>query len=163
MSDPEMNLGRSELDSQQLESVEELREFIQQSHAMLSAAQTSLALRIALNSGRHPTTRSNYLMTLDDRIGPKPERRWEAEWDTLMSSAWRDKVSLTSRNLLSWISRDGNGAASSSQWRSSGKLVALIRDPSFAQELTTSESPVTSARNSMRSSVEGSSTPRSER
>ena len=62
----------------------ELRTFVHQTSKLLSCAQSSLALRIALDDGHQRTTRTNYLIPLNERIGPEPETRtWETEWDEL--------------------------------------------------------------------------------
>ena len=47
----------------------ELRTFVHQTSKLLSCAQSSLALRIALDDGHQRTTRTNYLIPLNERIG----------------------------------------------------------------------------------------------
>ena len=74
--------------------VEELRDFVHSMHTMLSSAQTSLALRIVLNDEHQRTTRSDYLLTLSERIGPEPmDRTWEDEWDALTQEEFGRGVS----------------------------------------------------------------------
>ena len=128
-------------------AVDELRSFVHDTFSLLSAAQTSLALRIALNSDRLPTTRSAYLVTLEERIGSPPSHAWEAEWPALMQALLDpDEHTKPARNVLSLLGLDANGSPSSSRWRSVAAasdvggergtdLLTLLRDPSHAFEL----------------------------
>ena len=111
-------------------NIDLLREFLHAAQPLVSAAQTSLALRILLASSAQRTTRSDYLLPLSERIGPAPARAWEAEWDDLTRELHGEEERVGQASLTR--------ALSGAQLTSSGSalsLFALLRDPSRAQQL----------------------------
>ena len=139
--------------------VDELRDFVHQTHRALSAAQTSLALRIVLNHERQRTTRSDYLLTLHDRIGPAPNRSWEMEWDAMTrdqyESAAPAAVATTKRrhnSLLRHVlasEKTGDdlalppsGLGGGGSWSS---CMYLARDPSRGMQLLGTSDDATAA------------------
>ena len=126
--------------------VEELREFVHETSQLVSTAQTSLALRIVLNDTHHRTTRSDYLLTLADRLGPRPAHDWTHEWEALIQENFHPKKPERVGSLLQMVNLPGHSPLGAEGKRGSGKrqsssfdIRTIMRDPSRAASLVQNE------------------------
>ena len=118
--------------------IEEMRSFVHQTSKLLSCAQTSLALRIALDNDHQRTTRTNYLLPLNERIGPEPETgTWEDEWHELRHAKYEKKARQRCGSLLEMVDSPRMATRRGARSPASGPLdvIALVRDPNRAKEL----------------------------
>ena len=149
--------------------VDELSGFVHETSQLIATAQTSLALRIVLNGKQQRTTRSDYLLTLADRIGPRPEHDWKVEWEALIQENFHPKKPAGAGSLLRMVSLPGHSPLGAEGGRKlSLDIRTIMRDPSRVAQLVSNESSQLSPRtlqgpalargDSVRLDVDGDST-----